>query len=103
MDLGCLDCSGWREGKLWSRVQRFSHWPSSKADDCILVELQEAQIGIRATHLHTEPLLYVFGFGDSKPALAGTELHENQLVIFAALQLERSTVGAVRNDRVPYI
>ena len=101
MDFGCLDCPGWREGQLRSRVQRFSHWPSSKAHDRIFMELQQAQIGVGASHLRSEQLLDIFRFGNREAALAGTELHENELVILAALELKRATVGAIRNDRVP--
>jgi hypothetical protein len=101
MDFGCLSCPGWCEGKLRSRVQRFSHGPGSKAHDRIFMELQQAQIGIGAPHLRAEQLLNVFRLGNREAALAGTELHENELVILAAVELKRATVGAVRNDRVP--
>src|ERR671912_2695333 len=72
-DLGCLDYPGWREGKPWSRVQRFSHWPGSKAHDRISMELQQAQIGIGASHLRAEQLLNVFWLGNREAALPGTE------------------------------
>lgn len=73
-DFGCLDGSGRREGKLWSRVQRFSHWPGSKAHDRLFMELQEAQVGIGASHLRSEQRLDVFWLGYREPALSGTEL-----------------------------
>ena len=103
LDSGCLDCPGWREGKLWSRLQRFSHGPGSKAHDRIFMELQQAQVGIGASHLRCEQLLNVFRLGNREAALAGTELHESELVILAAVELKRATVGPVRNDRVPDI
>src|SRR5215210_2860563 len=46
LNWGCLDRPGWREGKLWSRVQRFSHSLGSKAHDRIFMELQQAQVRI---------------------------------------------------------
>ncbi len=82
-------------------VQRFSYWPGSKAHDGIFMELQQAQIGIGASHLYAEQLLDVFGLGDRETALAGTQLHENQLVLLATLELERAAIGTIRNDRVP--
>jgi hypothetical protein len=100
-DCGCLDCPGRREGKLWSGVQRFSHSPGSKAHDCVLMEMQEAEIGIGASHLRSEEFLDVLRLGNREAALTGTQLHENQLVILTTLELKRSTVGSVRNDRVP--
>jgi hypothetical protein len=99
-DCGCLDCPGRREGKLWSGVQRFSHSPGSKAHDCGLMELQEAEIGIGATHLRSEQFLDVLRLGNREAALTCTQLHENQLVILTTFELERSAVGSVRNDRV---
>ena len=93
--------AGWREGKVWSGVQRLSHWSGPEAHDRILMQLQQAQVGIGASHLHSKQLLDVFRLRDREAALAGAELHQNKLVIFATLQLERATVGPIRNDRVP--
>ena len=73
-DFGCLDCSGRREGKLCSRTQCFSHWPGTKAHDRIFMELQQAQVGIGASHLRSEQLLDVFWLGYREPTLSGTEL-----------------------------
>ena len=84
-------------------VQRFSHWSCSKAHDRVFMELQQAQIGIGASYLYAEQLLDVFGLGDGETALAGTQLHEHQLVVLTTLELERPTVGTIRNDRVPYV
>lgn len=86
----------WREGELRSGVQRFCHWSGSKADDGILMELQEAQVGIRASHLHSEQLLDILRLGYGETAVARTELHQNELVILAALELKGATIGAVR-------
>jgi hypothetical protein len=100
-DCGCLDRTGRCVGKLWSGVQRFSHSSGSKAHDCVLMELQQSQIGIGASHLRSEEFLDLLRFGDREAALTRTQLHENQLVILTTLELERSTIHPVRNDRVP--
>jgi hypothetical protein len=98
MDLEWFDRPRWREGEPRSRVQRFRHRSRSQTDDRSLVELQEAQVRIRAADLHSEQLLDILRLGDREAAVAGTELHESQLVILAALELECATIGAVGQD-----
>ncbi len=100
MDLQSFDRLRWCKGELWSRVQRCSHRPGSKADDRVLMELQKAQVGIRASHLHSEQLLDILRLGDGVAALAGTELHQNELVVFTALELKGAPIGAVGEDGV---
>lgn len=67
------------------------------------MEMEQRQIGIRALELCRKQLPHVGRLRRRQAGLPSAKPHEDQFVIFAALQLERSAVGPIGNDRVPYV
>ena len=70
----------------------------AKRDHDVLDAVEHVQVGVRASELVLEPDPRLLRLGPDQRALAGAETEQHQLVVLAALELERATVGAIRHD-----
>lgn len=82
---------------------RLRESPSIKRQHRFFAPLEEAEIRIRARYLVGEFPGDLLRLRVGKSSFPGAESHENQFVVLAALQLEDTAVGAVRNDSIPNI
>jgi hypothetical protein len=62
------------------------------------VELHQGQIRIRAAELGLEGDSSFIRAGVREPTFAGAESHDQELIVLAALELERSAMGAIWKD-----
>jgi hypothetical protein len=71
-----------------------------ETDHGILMEAENAQIWVRARHLDLEVCPNLCRLHPGETTLAGTQPHQQKLVLLTALELENSAVGSVGRDMI---
>jgi hypothetical protein len=85
-------------GELLGRVEGTRQLVLVQDDDCVLVSVDDRKVGI-GTHSFSGKLgLNIVRLRAGKPALAGTQADENELVVLTGLEPQSPTVGPVRKD-----
>jgi hypothetical protein len=87
-----------RVGWLGLRTERVGERLRSKSEEDVLDPSKERQVGIGTRDLRRQLLPRLFGLRAHEASLPGRETQEYQLVVLAALELERAPVAAVGDD-----
>jgi hypothetical protein len=88
------------EGELRVRVEGPGQLLFVQDDRCILVPVDDRQVGIRILCFSHEFRMNVVRLRAGEPTLAGAEADEHELVVFATLELKGPAVGPIRKDRL---
>jgi hypothetical protein len=86
-------------GELLGWIERASQLLGVQDDDCVLVPVDDRQVGIGTQRFGGKLGVNIVRLGAGEPTLAGAEADENELVVLAGLEPESPPVGPVGQDR----
>jgi hypothetical protein len=89
-----------RVGELGLGIERLCYRLGIEVYHGVLVPLNQCEIRVGTRQLLHELIANLVRAGSGEAPFSGAQSHEHELVVFAALELEGSAVGAIGQDRI---